>query len=380
MDLATHSAQLERWIGREALEAISKSMLDWYGPPIAMAGVPGDVWAHKGGDFRGRIQAGAEATARDVIAGRAAQALRWARRTSRRFGQDQATQLNAGFASLSALISAATTGGGKQDLAWSKTGPTVVVGQTAQLWQVAGFPAAGAAGGAAPGGTVPTSATAGALPFNNVPGASGQFNCLASAFTTASAINSLLLYDRLFSVAKTMNSTATEAVTGVPTRYTNTTAGNMDSIAGNFCFPVVGLTALAATAHNWTVCQYTNQAGTAAQSFPSTAGISGGIIHELDLPIGTWRLPLASGDTGVKALTQMQCSALVATGLVDFVVGHPLAFMPIPLANMICNYDGINTAFNLVRIFDNACISWLQLSPPAVTATNFGGSISIVAG
>ena len=198
-----------------------------------------------------------------------------------------------------------------------------------------------------------------------------------------SLAQTFLLYDRLFSVAKTINSTATEAVTGVPTRYQNTSAGTQDAIAGNFLFLPVGGTALANTAHNWTVCQYTNQAGTTAQSIPSFAGNPGAvstIVDRLDMPNGTWFVPLIAGDTGIKALSQMQCSALVATGVLDFVIGHPLAWFPCPLANVGCMFDGINTAFNLVRIFDSACMSLLEVSAPATTATNVSGSITIVQG
>jgi hypothetical protein len=45
--LATHAGQLERWLGRETVEQLSASMRDWYGPPVALAGVPGKVFAHK---------------------------------------------------------------------------------------------------------------------------------------------------------------------------------------------------------------------------------------------------------------------------------------------------------------------------------------------
>ena len=380
--LATHSAKLERWLSPEVAARLSGYMKDWYGPPISVAGVPGSVQVCGGGDFRGRIDVGSEATANDLIAKWCGKVWRAAKRLNRRHTYAQLGQLNAGFASLSALINAATVNGLKQDLTWNKTGPTVVVGGAFQLWQLGSWPLAGAAGAAAPGGTVPTSATTGALPFNNVPGGSGDFNCIAGMMTQASAVNSLLLYDRLQAIAKTINSTGAEAVTGVPTRYTNTTAGQMDSIAGNFAFPVVGLTALANTAHNWASCTYKNQAGSGA-TFPSVAGNPGAvatIVHRLDLPVGTWFMPLASGDTGVASITNMQCSALVATGLLDFVVGHPLAMIPIPIAGVLCPLDGINTDFNLNRVFDNACLSHLILPPPATTATTFGGSISLVAG
>lgn len=377
MSLSTHSGQLERWLGKKGVEDLSVSMKDWYGPPIAVAGVPGQVFAHKGGDFRGRILAGKAATALDALENFGARL----KRASHRSAYKEMSRVNTGFASLSDLISEATTGGKRQELAFNKVGPTKVVGSCSQLWQVGNWPAAGAVGAAAPGGTPLTGATTGGMLFNN-PG-SPDTTHYVSAGIVASATQTYLLYDRLFAVAKTINSTATEAVTGVPTRYQGTTAGANGSAEGNFLFVATGLTALANTAHNWTTCIYTNQAGTASQTLPSVAGNPGAvstITHRLDLPNGTWFAPLIAGHTGIQKLTQMQCSALVATGIAEFVIGHPLAWQPVPLANVMCLFDGINTAFNMVQVFDNACLSHLEICAPATTATNVGGSITIVSG
>lgn len=370
---STHSGKLERWLGRENVEQISFLMQNWYGPPIALGGVPGKVFAHKGGDFRGRITTGAEATVLCALES-FGRSIRRGCRHARPYAQ-----VNTGFASLSDLIAEAT-GGKKQDLAFMKLGPTKVIGATSQLWQVDRWPPIGSPGAAPPGGTAHTKANTGAMAFNNP--SSPDTTHFVSGFVVGSLINTLLLYDRLFSVAKTINSTGTEAVTGVPTRYQNTTPGQKDSIAGNFLFMPVGLTAYANTAHNWTVCTYKDQAD-AASTMPSLTGNPGGvatIIHRFDMPLSVWFAPLETGDTGIKALTQMQCSALVATGLLDFVIGHPIAWLPIPIANVMCVADGINTAFNLTQIFDDACLSFLEVAPPVATATNYSGTISIVSG
>ena len=65
---STHSGRLERWLGKDKLESLSASMADWYGPPIAVAGVPGSVFIHKGGDFRGEIRDGFEMSVLDRAA------------------------------------------------------------------------------------------------------------------------------------------------------------------------------------------------------------------------------------------------------------------------------------------------------------------------
>lgn len=368
-----NASRLERWLGAPALERVALAMQDWYGPPIALHGVPGSVYAGKGG-FTGKLRAGWEASALD----RADDLRRRVARRIRVAARRQATQLSAGFASLSDLISEATTGK-QRTFTFYKTGATGVVAVTNSLWGLGAMPPAGANAAAAPGGEAPTDATTGAMPFTNPTG--GDTQHFVSGFPLASVIsNTLLLYDRIFQVNKTMASTATESVTGVPTRYQSSVSTNADYAGGNFCFVEVGGTALAATAHNWTVCQYRNQAGTDAQSFPSMTGNSGAIVRRLDHPVGSWFMPLASGDTGVMDLAQMQCSASVATGVINFVIGHPIAWMPCPVANMVCVADGINTAFNLVRIFDDAALALLEISKPATTATNYSGSFITVAG
>jgi len=176
-----------------------------------------------------------------------------------------------------------------------------------------------------------------------------------------------------------MNSTATEDPTGVPTRYQNQTANTDDYIGGNFVFPMNPTTVLPATAHNWTVCRYTGQDGTTVREFPTIAGVSSCTVGGIDLVAGSWFMPLAAGDVGVKALTRMQCSALVATGTITFVIAHPIAFFPVPVANMVCIVDGINTAFNLTKIYDNACLAFLEMPKPATTLTLYSGQIDIVA-
>ena len=52
-----HSDKIERWLGSEA-QRIVDATRDWYGPPIAVANVPGKVWATRGGEFIGHIDGG----------------------------------------------------------------------------------------------------------------------------------------------------------------------------------------------------------------------------------------------------------------------------------------------------------------------------------
>lgn len=366
---ATHSGRLERWLGADLVEHLSRSMLNWYGPPIAVAGVPGSVWAVRGGDFRGPISAGQFHTALDF----AEQRLKrmWRNQTQR-----SAWQMHMGFTSLSDLIAEATSGK-RYTYQYQKVGPTGVVNVTSSLWGLGNLPAAGANASAAPGGDAPTDATTGAFLFTNPTGPDTQH--LVVWYGIGTLANCLLLYDRIFQVNKTMASTATQAVTGVPTRYQNQIGGTADYIGGNFLFVEVGGTVLAATAHNWTVCLYTDQDGVSS-TLPSLTGNSAAIVRRLDHPVGQWFAPLASGDVGMKALTQMQASASVATGVINFVIGHPIAWMPLPIVNNMFIMDGINSSFNLQRIFDDAALALLEVNKPATGATTYSGQFEAVAG
>lgn len=371
----THSDRLERWLGAEKVAQMSAAMCNphakWYGKPIAVHGVPGQVYATRDGDFIGAIDAGYEMSAMD----RAEHIIR-RHRQAQRARMARARRQGGTIGSLDAAL-AAYFGGGNRIFLFNKAGTTGVVNSTNTLWYVGNQPAAGAAAGAAPGGTVPTSATTGAWPFDNPSSGTQHFvfgNPVASV-----APNTLLLYDRLFSVTKTMNSTATEAVTGVPTRYQSTTAGAADSAENNFLM-IECRTVLAATAHNWTVCTYVDQAGNTGATLPSVTGNSSNIVNRLDQPAGRWFCPLASGDTGIKNLTQMQCSAAVATGAIDFTIGHPIAFMPCGIANFVCEKDGLTTSISLERIFDDACLAFLEICKSATTATTYTGTFTTLRG
>ncbi len=365
----THAARLDRWLGAEQTERISAAMRTWHGPPILVGNIPtkgGPIYAHRGGDFSGAINGGFFASFVD----------RW-ERAFRRVAHEQSTRMNVGFSSVSDLISKATASAkARPPLIFNKVGSTGSIGLSNCMWRATGQPGAGAASAAAPGGTVCVKTTAGAMNFANASG--GDTLHFVAGFPLANVLgNTLLLIDRLHGTAKTMNSTATEAVSGVPTRYQGIVAGAVDSAEGNFLF-VDTVTALANTPHNWTVCKYTNQAGTTGQTAPSATGFALNLVNRIDH--SSFFMPLATGDTGIKALEQMQCSALVATGAIDFVLAHPLVWMPCPTANQMLIADGMNDPMQLPRIFDDAALSFLDVTKPSATATTFTGAINMVAG
>jgi len=366
---STHAGKLERWLGKDQVEQISTSMREWYGrKPILIGGVPGagGVWCGRGGDFVGTIDGG------DFVG----LAERCVERVDHAIAKIANRHRMHGFSSLSDLINEVSNFGKRRDFTFSKTGTTAAAGGTNSFWRVGAYPPAANAASNAPGGNVCLDSTQGAFFFTNPSSPDTQHFVRADIMST-NAPRSILLYDRLFEVNKTMASTTTEAVSGVPTRYQNTADGQPDSADGNF-LAIEIQAALGATAHNWTVCTYTDHNGNAA-TLPSVTGNVSGIINRLDHNSNQWFCPLATGDTGIRTLTQMQCSASV-TGTVAFFIGHPIAWLPCIATNMLTIVDGINTAFNLTRIFDDAALAFLDVLPASTTAPTINGMFATASG
>jgi hypothetical protein len=268
---------------------------------------------------------------------------------------------------------------------FSKTGaaPTAIYGAM-DTWMEGPAPAAGAAGGAltsAP--TVTTSATTGALPFVNAV-VNANTSHFVNAWVEASAINVLLMVDQLFRGAYILSTGGAQTVLNSSaanwTHYQSTTATDPSYAGGTFAYPAVTGTLLAATAHNWHLCTYRNQANAATNTMPDIAGISACAKWQIDLLLQSWFVPLAAGDTGIFNLQgdNVQTSATVATGTVDWVVAHPITILPCPIAAVAQNIDGVASAFNLAIVYDNACLNFIELPKPATTATTYSGIITTV--
>lgn len=369
---STNSAHLERWLGTDGVEQVSRSVRGFYGPPIALAGVPGNVYICGDGDFIGECRAGYEMSAQD----RLADILRRAKRAARVVSREQRHRLNSGFAGLSEVVTEFFNGKG-QTIPFARTSPVVGTGAPISLWAsgaTGATPDLGtAAASAAPSGDVLTSATTGSLTFNNA--VSGEtLHFIEGVMACGTSQHCLMLYDRLFQVGKTMSSTSTESVTGTPTRYQSTTATNPDYIGGNFIFPEVS-SGLSATAHNWDAV-YTNQAGTGSKSAQTVTGNSSGALYRIDMSTYQWFMPLATNDVGVKSLNSMTCSASV-TGGVNFVLGHPIAILPTINSGFVSKIDGMVTAFNLTRVFDDACLAFLDICPGSSSQTYVNGYVRL---
>jgi hypothetical protein len=377
---STHSSKLERWLGVAAVEDLSRSMRGWYGPPIAVANVPGTVWATGDGDFIGPIGGGRFASALDVLSGRA-----------RRWWKRQRSTLNAGFASLDDFLSEAKVK--TQTLNFSHLRNNANASTLSSDWCNGPYPPAiGGNASPAPGGRACTSTTRaggwvlksyGSGDTRHVVGAT--FRVEPAAAGNVGNPGNLLLYDRLFDVLRSSASSSAETITGVPTRYQSSSPLDADYAGGNFVYPEAtdaGWNGTSA-AHNWTG-KYTNQAGATNVVLPSVAGLAGQLFNaSVDMyspaqPL--WFAPLAAGDTGVMALSETQCSSASVTGNLNFVIGHPLAWFPCIAVRVSNNFEFVNSATSLVRVFDNACLGFMRISENITSSYTYSGSITLVSG
>ena len=326
-----HAQRIERWLGPVLAEGIARNSRGFYWP-IPVLWVPGGIQVYNG-DYIGQISGG-------------------------------------GFASLSDLISERTSGGKGYVSRYSKTGVAApAAGASQSLWGVGSVPAAGSNAAAAPGGTVFNNTSTGAL--DGITTVSPDTRHFVTWWGVSSVGNmALMLYDQLWGV-NINHATTSNSITGVPTRYQTATEAPGNFLSGRVT------TALGATAHNITVT-YVNQAGTTQTGSAQAVRVSSA-VQTLPFAAGTWFYTLNAGDTGLRSVTSITLSA-ASTGNVDWFIGHAIAIAPFVLANVVHIVDGINSAFNLERIYDGACLTFLEYFKSATTATTYNGEILHVYG
>lgn len=364
---ATHGQRLERWLGPEAVANASAAMRDWYGPPIPLAGVPGRVFVTRGGEFVGVIRGGGFGNLSDFLEQRT-------RRIMRNFARRSSVKAGAGFSSLSDLIAEATTGGKSQMLPFTQAGAAGVAARSNALWGVGAVPPIGAAGGTAGTGAACTRTTTGAMGQAN-PAGGDQLHLTTMVVQASVAGQMLLLYDRLWHMTHTMTVDPQAVnVSNLPTRYQTAALAPGSFLSGH-------VTTVLPAATPTITFTYVDDAGNAAAAGPALSTIaSAAAVHTVPFTAPNWFYPLSAGDTGLRSITNVDLSAAMASGVVTWFIGHPIAFVPVPVANFPVILDGINSAFNLQRVYDDACLTHLEIAKSATTATNWWGAMTLVAG
>ena len=279
----------------------------------------------------------------------------------------------AAITDLSDLINRQTGGnsGSPENIFFHKVGRSagaaataLVAGRSASLWRYDGMPAGGAVPTVA---AIPDRTTQGALPFT-APGGSREKWLIGAAI--ASQVSGVyLLYDRLFHIGGLSGtSTADQTVQGgtLSPALPRNTGG-----AGNMAWYEV-YTAIGATSTTLTMT-YTNQAGTAAKTSTINIGATG-----FNAISRAQRIPLAAGDTGIRAIEKVKLTASTATaGNFGITIAQPLAWIPVGAAGVMGWRDYTTGLPGIPAVHPDACLA-LMFVPSAVTAPEFFGSLAFV--
>jgi len=349
-------------------------MRNWYGPPIPVAGIPGRVYACAGGDFCGPIYGGYFGNLLEFSASRVRNFLRVAARPQ--------YQLNAGFASLEALINDVKYGGLGQKFNFYKNGVTQPSpSSSAWLFHQGAVPIQRAAPGSVattPGGTVYTNTSLGGFSTISDAGTNTTFFISgAGVGNQTSANGALMLVDYLWDANVQYNVT-NNPITGVPTRYQTATTAPGNFMSGDTTV------VLGATAANLTVT-YVDQGGNAPEAMATVLPI------RINSAVGTiphappiWFVNLNAGDTGLRNATNIAFSAGNG-GYVARMIAHPLAIIPINQGGATTGQawsviDGVNSAFQFERVYNGACLALMEFYKGGTGATSYTGTIMLASG
>jgi hypothetical protein len=328
------------------------------------------VYVRGDGEFTGPIRAGHFTNITDYALGRMKRVLRaWARR--------ELVTVHAGFTSLSDLISEATVAGKRQDLPFTKIGLAGTTNLPNSLWEQVGLPGVGSGGGTSGTGRVTDRTTVGALGQTNPTG--GDTLHLVNAYVSASVTGMVLgMYDRLWDMTYDHTAATSTPIDGnnLPDRYQTA-----DLAVGNFIGSDI-TTNLSSNSRTITITYVDQDGNTAEASAAQTFNVATNVPRFWPTSVAaSYFWPLNAGDRGVRNLTQIDQSTITSTtGVQNWWIGHMLGIFPCPVAAMPFQHDGINTAFNLQRIFDDACVTFFEFPKRSTSATSYYGLLSLVAG
>lgn len=239
-----------------------------------------------------------------------------------------------------------------------------IAGRGCSLWTYDGMPA---------GGAVPTSAaipdrtTQGAIPFTAPGGTREKWLIGASMAPLAAGV--YLLYDRLFHIGGLSGaSTADQTVQGSPASpaLTRNTGG-----AGNIVF--YEIYSILGTNSQTLTMTYTDQDGNTGNT--STINIGAAGHREVTR---MQRIPLAAGDTGVRAVEKVALSATTGTaGNFGITIAQPLAWIPVGAGGTMGWRDYTTGLPGIPAINSDACLAVMYIAA-TVTATELFGCISTV--
>ena len=241
---------------------------------------------------------------------------------------------------------------------------TPIQGRGCSLWEYDGMPAKGAVPTA---GAIPDRTTQGAIPFTAAGG--GRDKHLIGASITPVTAGVYLLYDRLFHEGGlSAISTAAQTIQGSPASPALTrNTGGAGNIAFYEIYTIIGTTGTTLT------MTYTNQAGTGSRTSTINIGATG--FREVSR---MQRIPLATGDSGIQSIKEIQLSATTGTaGNFGITIAQPLAWIPVGAAGTMGWRDYTTGLPGIPVIHPDACLS-LMFIPAAATAPELFGTLATI--
>jgi hypothetical protein len=239
-----------------------------------------------------------------------------------------------------------------------------IIGRGASLWTYDGIPAGGAVPTVA---AIPDRTTTGAIPFT-APGGSRDLHLIGASITPVTP-GVYLLYDRLFHKGGLSGvSTVDQTVQGsTPSPALTRNTGGAGNMAWYEIYTVIGTSTTTLT------MTYTDQGGTTGQTATINIGATG--FREVTR---AQRIPLAAGDTGVRAVEKVKLTATTGTaGDFGITVAQPLAWIPVSSAGLAGWRDYTTGLPGIPVINPDACLA-LMFIPAVATAPEVWGCLSTV--
>lgn len=235
------------------------------------------------------------------------------------------------------------------------TSLSLQIGKLMSAWMVdGGTPIAGSAPGAV---AVPTSATAGAIPFTNASGGrekrliAGMFSWGQALGPTSDNLTDVFLYDRLLHQSNLSGTTtgAQNVQNGSGVTLTRSTSGEGNEIWLETYSAGIGSTIQTVT------CSYTNQAGTSGRT-TQTMPFGGTSLVAGTSPLEMTRMYLQAGDTGVRSVETLTLSGSTGTaGVFGVTIAHRLGQFPVHDGVAIVDFTYGDSGTPVIE--DGACLA-----------------------
>lgn len=240
---------------------------------------------------------------------------------------------------------------------YKTTTRTTVAGGWFSMFDVAGNVGAGVLAG---GETTPPANTSGRVTTDAIPGYpvitfSTNSEYLSRLTVSNTVVSQIAIYDRLW-VGGTYSFNANVAVTSGSWSSRVSYGGGSANYAG---LEIWAETVTAATGNQTWNVTYTDQGG-------NTGATTGAVGIGAAPTVGRcWQLPLASGDSGVQAISNV-AGGTGSAGTANIMVLRPLIRVYIPVASqaIVLNY----TDLGLPEIFADSALYWMVMAPSGTSS------------